>query len=181
MSAPCCSIVRATEHVRSGRYVSPYRHILVDEFQDISRGRASLPKALLDQHANARLFAVGDDWQAIYRFAGSDVGIMQDFGATFGGSYAGESGIHRTVDLGRTFRCIDKIALPASRFVMKNPRQLAKRIVPADTADGKAIRIIHVRERRRGRGAADDSLAVEAGGDAKISEPAALCAAARPL
>ena len=37
-------IVRATEHVEAGRFKSPYRHLLVDEFQDISEGRARLLK-----------------------------------------------------------------------------------------------------------------------------------------
>ena len=66
-------IQRAIDHVQQGRYRSPYRHILVDEFQDISDGRAQLLLALEAQHADARLFALGDDWQSIYRFAGADV------------------------------------------------------------------------------------------------------------
>lgn len=61
-------IVRVTDHVKSGRYESPYRHLLVDEFQDISDGRARLLMALTAQHDDARIFAVGDDWQSIYRF-----------------------------------------------------------------------------------------------------------------
>jgi DNA helicase IV len=138
-------IVRATRHVTSGRYVSPYRHLLVDEFQDISLGRAKLLKALLDQHPDARLYAVGDDWQAIYRFAGSDVGIMRAFAEMFGSGYAGRTGVHRTVDLGRTFRCVDKVAQPATHFVLRNPQQLPKVVTPAGTADRKAICIVYVR------------------------------------
>ena len=59
-------IIRATAHVREGRYKSPYRHLLVDEFQDISQGHADLLKALKAQHEDARVFAVGDDWQSIF-------------------------------------------------------------------------------------------------------------------
>ena len=77
-------INRATEHVESGRYHSPFRYVLVDEFQDISCGRARLLKALLDQSRSAQLFAVGDDWQSIYRFAGSDIAIMREFEDRFG-------------------------------------------------------------------------------------------------
>ena len=65
-------INRATELVESGRFRSPFKYILVDEFQDISPSRA----ALLDNSPGAQLFAVGDDWQAIYRFAGSDSGLF---------------------------------------------------------------------------------------------------------
>lgn len=138
-------VIRATSHVESGRYESPFRHILVDEFQDISTGRARLIRALKAQHADAKVFAVGDDWQSIYRFAGSDIHIMRNFGREFGGHYAGASGIHRTVDLGRTFRSVDKIALAARRFVLRNPAQITKRVVPAGEADQPAIRIAWTR------------------------------------
>ena len=114
-------IVRATEHVAAGRYKSPYRHLLVDEFQDISEGRARLLKALKAQHKDARIFAVGDDWQSIYRFTGSDIHLMRDFDEEFGGTFAGKSGVYSAVDLGRTFRSVDKIALPARSFVLKEP------------------------------------------------------------
>lgn len=137
-------IVRATEYVREGRYESPYRHLLVDEFQDISLGRAKLLKALLDQHADARLFAVGDDWQAIFRFAGSDLAIMRGFAEVFGGTFDGKKGIHAKVDLGRTFRCVDKVALPATRFVTRNADQIPKTVKPAGTVEGKAIRVTYV-------------------------------------
>ncbi|MFV0291981.1 MAG: UvrD-helicase domain-containing protein, partial [Paracoccus sp. (in: a-proteobacteria)] len=138
-------VIRATAHVESGRYESPFRHILVDEFQDISTGRARLIKALKAQHADGKIFAVGDDWQSIYRFAGSDIHIMRNFGDEFGGRCAGASGVHRTVDLGRTFRSVDKIALAARRFVLRNPSQITKTVIPAGEADQPAIRIAWTR------------------------------------
>ena len=134
-------IVRATEHVKAGRYTSPYRHLLVDEFQDISDGRARLLSALKAQHADTRIFAVGDDWQSIYRFTGSDIHLMRNFGREFGGTFAGQSGVHSSVDLGRTFRSVDKIALPARSFVLQNPSQIEKQVVPAGTTDAPAIKV----------------------------------------
>jgi DNA helicase-4 len=151
-------VLRATSHVESGRYDSPFRHILVDEFQDISVGRARLIRALKAQHADAKVFAVGDDWQSIYRFAGSDIHIMRNFGREFGGSYAGADGVHRTVDLGRTFRSVDKIALAARRFVLRNPAQITKTVVPAGEADRPAIRIAWTRRETDDR-TLDDCLA----------------------
>ena len=136
-------IARATEHVRARRYKSPYRHLLVDEFQDISQGRAELLRALKAQHEDARIFAVGDDWQSIYRFTGSDIRLMRNFGQEFGGSFAGTSGIHRTVDLGRTFRSVDRVALPARSFVLKNPSQITKTVIPAGTTVAPAIRVAY--------------------------------------
>jgi DNA helicase-4 len=151
-------ITRATDHVRSGRYRSSYRHILVDEFQDISDGRAQLLLALKAQQPDARIFAVGDDWQSIYRFTGSDIYLMRNFGREFGGKFAGAGGVHSTVDLGRTFRSVDKIALPARSFVLKNPSQSKKRIVSANTTDVPAIKITYY---TRGQESASLALAIE--------------------
>lgn len=137
-------ILRAAGYAETGRYVSPFRHILVDEFQDISQSRARLVKALKAQHPDVRIFAVGDDWQSIFRFAGSDIHLMRHFGGEFGGSFDGEAGMHRTVDLGRTFRSVDQIAFAARTFVLRNPAQIEKRIVPAGTATEPAIRIVTV-------------------------------------
>jgi len=135
-------ILRAAQYVETGRYVSPFRHILVDEFQDISQSRARLVKALKAQHPDVRIFAVGDDWQSIFRFAGSDIHLMRNFGEEFGGTFNGRSGIHRTVDLGRTFRSVDQIAFAARTFVLKNPAQLSKQIVPAGKATEPAIKVV---------------------------------------
>ncbi|MBP0485048.1 UvrD-helicase domain-containing protein [Sagittula salina] len=137
-------ILRAAHYAETGRYVSPFRHILVDEFQDISQSRARLVKALKAQHPNVRVFAVGDDWQSIFRFAGSDIHLMRHFGREFGGAFDGEAGVHRTVDLGRTFRSVDLIAFAARTFVLRNPAQIQKQIVPAGTATEPAIRVVSV-------------------------------------
>ncbi len=137
-------ILRAARYTETGRYVSPFRHILVDEFQDISQSRARLVKALKAQHPDVRVFAVGDDWQSIFRFAGSDIHLMRHFGREFGGSFDGEAGVHRAVDLGRTFRSVDQIAFAARTFVLRNPVQIQKQIVPAGTATEPAIKIVTV-------------------------------------
>ncbi|WP_298971764.1 UvrD-helicase domain-containing protein [uncultured Roseobacter sp.] len=146
-------IVRATEHVKSGRYRSPYRHLLVDEFQDISEGRAKLLLALKQQHSDARIFAVGDDWQSIYRFTGADIHLMRNFGKEFGGTFSGQDDVHSTVDLGRTFRSVDKIALPARSFVLQNPSQIEKQVIPFGKTDEPSIKVAYY-----GRGGEEQSL-----------------------
>jgi DNA helicase IV len=113
-------INRAAEYVEEGKYISPYQCILVDEFQDISISRARLIRALRNQDPNHRLFCVGDDWQAIYRFAGSDIAIMREFSKRFG--YA------ETVALDRTFRFNNRIEEVATTFILKNPAQIEKKI-----------------------------------------------------
>lgn len=135
-------INRATMHITAGRYQSPYRHLLVDEFQDISEGRARLLQALKAQHTDARIFAVGDDWQSIFRFAGADIHIMRNFGDGFGGRLGEQKNVQETVDLGRTFRSVDKIAIPARNFVLKNPSQIKKQVIAPQSTDSSAIHLV---------------------------------------
>ncbi len=126
-------INRATDLVETGRYHSPFGYILVDEFQDISPARARLLKALLDKSPGAQLFAVGDDWQAIYRFGGSDIAIMREFGERFGD--------YKRVDLETTFRCSDRIAAVATDFVLRNPAQISKRVRSKRKEDRPGVHI----------------------------------------
>ena len=127
-------IVRAIEYVETGRYQSPYRHLLVDEFQDISASRARLVKALLAQNPDNSLFCVGDDWQSIYRFAGSDVSITKEFETHFGYT--------ATSVLDKTFRFNNKIGAVASRFVMQNSTQIAKKIQSHNIVEHAAVSLI---------------------------------------
>ncbi|MEG2805661.1 UvrD-helicase domain-containing protein, partial [Stenotrophomonas sp.] len=74
---------QAAEHIELGRYVPPFELVMADEFQDASRARARLCRALV-QAPGRHLFAVGDDWQSINRFAGADVSVMTGFADYFG-------------------------------------------------------------------------------------------------
>ena len=126
-------IGKATEHVEAGRYGTPYGYILVDEFQDISPARARLLKALLDQSPAAQLFAVGDDWQSIYRFGGADIAVMREFAERFGNS--------ERIDLETTFRCSEPIAAIATRFVLANPSQIRKNVRSTRQVQGPCVHI----------------------------------------
>ncbi len=64
--------------------VRAYRYILLDEVQDLSRNRYLLVREILRKNPGCKLFAVGDDWQSIYRFTGSDLTLIQEFEKTFG-------------------------------------------------------------------------------------------------
>lgn len=124
-------IGKACNYVKDGSYVSPYRFILVDEFQDISEPRAQLIKALKDSQQNSSLFCVGDDWQSIYRFTGSDISLTTKFEAFFGDSSISS--------LDKTFRFNNSINEVASRFVMKNPAQLSKTLTTHTQVDKPAV------------------------------------------
>jgi len=61
------------------KYINRYDHVLVDEFQDISYQRLELIKCFINENSNTKLFCVGDDWQSIYQFTGSDVRFFVNF------------------------------------------------------------------------------------------------------
>ena len=131
-------ISEATVIIEKGRYHHSYTHILVDEFQDISGGRSKLLKALLASKSNVRLFAVGDDWQSIYRFNGADLALFTQFSAAFTPATA--------VPLDKTFRFNDKIHEVSSRFVMANPAQIKKEIVTHAQLDAPAVRLVDIKK-----------------------------------
>lgn len=125
-------IIRATHDVTRNRYKNDYKLILIDEFQDISQARAKLVKALLIQSPDCKLFAVGDDWQSIYRFAGSDIEVFTQFSRHFG--------VTARHYLTQTFRSNQGIADVAAGFIQKNPAQIKKRVQAQDAkSDGVVV------------------------------------------
>ena len=122
----------AAEHIREGRWKPQYRYVLVDEFQDISAGRMKLLQAL--GRPDMAYFLVGDDWQSIYRFAGSDVGLLRGCGNLLG--YLEE----RT--LSRTFRFADGILGPSTAFVKRNPEQTQRPLLPASGAEDEGVAVV---------------------------------------
>ena len=112
-------LIQAAESIESGDYKSPYSVILADEFQDSSRARIRLLKALAaSSKAQTHLCVVGDDWQGINRFAGSDISVMTEFEKTFS---------HATrLTLNTTFRCPQDICDASSAFIQANPVQIRK-------------------------------------------------------
>ena len=117
-----------------GRFVSPWKHILVDEFQDISPQRAALLSALRAQNTHTSLFAVGDGWQAIYRFSGAQLSLTTAFHHYFG---EGDRS-----DLDTTYRFNSRIGEIANRFIQQNPHQLAKPLNSLRAGDKKAVTLL---------------------------------------
>ena len=122
----------AAEHIREGRWKPQYRYVLVDEFQDISAGRMKLLQAL--GRPGMAYFLVGDDWQSIYRFAGSDVGLLHGCGDLLG--YLEK----RT--LSRTFRFADGILDPSTAFVKRNPEQTQRLLLSASGAEDEGVAVV---------------------------------------
>lgn len=97
-----------------------YKYVIVDEYQDISRQRFNLTKALSDL-CEAKIIAVGDDWQSIYAFSGSDVTLFTEFSKNFG--YAKE------LKITKTYRNAQEIIDIAGNFIQKNSSQIKKSLI----------------------------------------------------
>lgn len=111
-----------------------FKFILVDEFQDMSNSRAGLIQALKQQDQKTILFGVGDDWQSIYRFAGSDASNMINFEQKFGFSSINK--------LSKTFRFNQGIADISSEFILKNDLQILKEVTANSSARKNKLRYI---------------------------------------
>lgn len=105
--------------VKGGYKVHPYKWVIIDEYQDISVARYKLTKAILDQ-TGAKLLCVGDDWQSIYRFSGSDISLFTDFENYFGKT--------EIMKIEKTYRNSQELIDATSHFVMQNPAQLKKQL-----------------------------------------------------
>lgn len=127
-------IAKAILYVQDGTFRSPWKFILVDEFQDISIPRAELVKALRKARQDSSVFCVGDDWQAIYRFTGSDVSLTTGFEDLFGAT--------KTTALDKTFRFNNSISDIASRFIMQNPSQVKKNITTVKQTSTPAVVLV---------------------------------------
>lgn len=136
-------ILQAAELLERHQSLRGYDLVLVDEFQDTSRSRARMVRALC-AGSETYLLAVGDDWQAINRFAGADLSAMTDFDRLFGPT--------TTLRLQTTFRNTQRIADVAGRFISRNPSQLPKQVVAtvrASTAEPVVIIRVSSRDRLR--------------------------------
>ncbi|MFV8801443.1 DNA helicase IV [Yersinia sp. LJYL362] len=127
-------IHQAVNLLEKGRFVSPWKHILVDEFQDISPQRAMLLTALRKQNKQTCLYAVGDDWQAIYRFSGAELSLTTAFSQNFG------EGAECALDT--TYRFNDRIGEIANQFIQQNPYQLKKPLNSLSQGNKKSVVIL---------------------------------------
>jgi DNA helicase-4 len=139
----------AADYLEAGTWESPYDLVMVDEFQDASSARARLARALVNK-PNRFLFAVGDDWQSINRFAGSDISVMTGFESWFGKGHS--------FRLEQTFRCPQSICDVSSTFVLKNPAQIEKKVASTQPEYPHPIRAFQVDEDSKIQGAVDKYL-----------------------
>ena len=135
-------VIKAAESINSGDFTPDYKLIMIDEFQDISDSKFNMVKAVLDKNKDAKLFAVGDDYQAINGFSGSNIKYIYDFGKYFKN---GDYGV-KTDFLTKTFRCDKGIVDYSSEFIQKNPKRIKKSIVANTNLAKDAVVIVNYEE-----------------------------------
>ncbi len=113
------AILKATEICRASHPVE-YDYIIVDEFQDISVDRYNFLKVLREGSPPAKLYCVGDDWQSIYRFSGSDMALFNQFPEYFGATEINK--------IETTYRFGEPLVSLSSRFIQRNKAQIQKDI-----------------------------------------------------
>ncbi len=106
-------------YLRSGQIKTQFRYIIVDEYQDLSALRQEFLHLLIES-SQANLFAVGDDWQAIYGFSGSRVDFTLNFRR-----FWGDFSLHC---ISKTYRFGSTLARLSSGFIMQDHTQIRKQI-----------------------------------------------------
>ena len=96
-----------------------YNYLIIDEYQDISMQRYNFIKELSDIFSS-KIVAVGDDWQAIYGFSGSDVDLFTNFNSLMG--------YLEILKITKTYRNSQELVDVAGEFVSKNTQQFQKNL-----------------------------------------------------
>ena len=114
-------IINVANHKLS-RYKSQqnkYKYVIVDEYQDVSKNKVELLNNLIRIY-DCKLLCVGDDWQSIYRFAGSDTNLFTSFEKYISFS--------ELLKIETTYRNSQELINASSYFIQKNNAQIKKQL-----------------------------------------------------
>ena len=109
----------ATSLIQKYGFKRYYKYIIIDEYQDISLNRFNLINEI-KKSCNSYIFAVGDDFQSIYKFTGSKINFIVKFKKYFKNS--------KILRLRNTYRNSNELIKVATNFIMKNGNQLKKKL-----------------------------------------------------
>ena len=113
----------------SDLYKNKYKYILVDEFQDVNNLQVDLIKQLLTDHT--QLFCVGDDWQSIYGFRGSNVSYIIEFEKHFPQS--------EVIKLNYNYRSTEHIVGASNELIKHNKFKIEKEITAVNRSEHKIV------------------------------------------
>lgn len=115
--------------IKSGEKL-PYDYIFVDEYQDISLQRFDLCEKL-SKCSDAKIIAVGDDWQSIFKFSGAKIELFTKFEELMG--YA------NILKITKTYRNSQELIDIAGGFVMSNVDQIRKELKSSKSIEDPVI------------------------------------------
>ncbi|MDD2238780.1 MAG: UvrD-helicase domain-containing protein [Bacilli bacterium] len=125
-------IINATKYIKENKVKLNYKYIIIDEFQDISLIRFKLINSILNQN-KAHIFAVGDDFQSIYKFSGCDISLFINIKTLLPDI--------NIIKLNHNYRNNQSLINIANRFIMKNKKQIIKNTI-CHKDDLKPIKIV---------------------------------------
>jgi len=102
-----------------------HRHLLIDEFQDLTPAHVLLVRLLAAPALD--VFGVGDDDQCVYEHAGADPRFLIDFDRLFPGAASHPLEVN--------YRCPEAVVTAASTLLSYNRRRVPKEIRPGPAAD----------------------------------------------
>jgi superfamily I DNA/RNA helicase len=113
----------------ANKYKNQYKYILVDEFQDVNNLQVDMIKLLLTEQT--QLFCVGDDWQSIYGFRGSNVSYIIEFEKHFPDS--------KVLKLNLNYRSTQNIVGASNEVIKHNKFKVEKEIYASKKSEHKIV------------------------------------------
>lgn len=114
-------------------YINSFDQILIDEYQDISAQRYELIRELMTKNNGCKLFCVGDDWQSIMGFSGSDLDFFVNFDKYFDHP--------ARTDLSINYRSCKSIVDTGAEVIKHNKGSQIEKSTFAKNADENPIKI----------------------------------------
>jgi DNA helicase IV len=110
-------------------YKEKYKYILVDEFQDVNNLQVDLIQQILT--SKTQLFCVGDDWQSIYGFRGSNVSYIIEFEKHFP--------LAEIIKLNYNYRSTEHIVGASNEVIKHNKFKIDKDIKAVNRSEHKIV------------------------------------------
>lgn len=111
------------------KFQTQYQYLLVDEFQDVNNLQVEMIKLMLTQ--KTQLFCVGDDWQSIYGFRGSNVDCILNFDKNFKQA--------KTIKLNLNYRSTQSIVGASNEVIKHNKFKIEKEIFASKISSFKIV------------------------------------------
>ena len=111
------------------KFQTQYQYLLVDEFQDVNNLQVEMLKLMITP--KTQLFCVGDDWQSIYGFRGSNVDCIINFEKTFKKS--------KTIKLNLNYRSTQSIVGASNEVIKHNKFKIEKEIFASKMSNFKIV------------------------------------------